>query len=270
MNRAHMSSAHIQESDGERVAGPDGGAASASGRDGAIRPDQERQPRFIRETGQAAEIADVIEPVLEGLGFLLVRVVISGQDGQTLQIMAERPDGSMTIDDCETISRDLSPILDTFDPVSGAYRLEVSSPGIDRPLVRVSDFDDWSGFEARVELKQAVSGRKRWRGELEGIEDNEVRMVCEIEGQGRQSVGFPVSMVAEAKLMLTDELIRDALRRDKKERKAGTADGGAGRKGPRAKGGVRQGAAVEPGDVQFGDAEAGPTSAGDAEQADKE
>lgn len=183
--------------------------------------------RFIRETGIAAEIASIAEPVLEGLGFRLVRIVISGQDGQTVQIMAERPDGTMSIDDCETISRDVSPLLDTFDPISGAYRLEVSSPGIDRPLVRPSDFEDWQGFEARVELKEAVSGRKRWRGTLEGFEDAEVRMICEIEGpDGKatpQVVGFPVAMVADAKLMLTDELIRDALRRDKKSRKESRA-----------------------------------------------
>ena len=186
--------------------------------------------RFIRETGIAAEIASIAEPVLEGLGYRLVRVLISGQDGQTVQIMAERPDGTMTIEDCETVSRDLSPLLDAFDPISGEYRLEVSSPGIDRPLVRASDFEDWAGFEARVELTEAVGGRKRWRGELEGFEAGEVRMVCEIEGPdgkaGPQVVGFPVALVADAKLMLTDDLIRDALRRDKSNRKANRAAGG--------------------------------------------
>lgn len=181
--------------------------------------------RFIRETGIAAEIASMVEPVLEGLGYRLVRVMISGQDGQTVQIMAERPDGTMAIEDCETVSRNLSPLLDTFDPISGAYRLEISSPGIDRPLVRPGDFEDWQGYEARVELKEAVDGRKRWRGEIEGFEAGEVRMICEIEGaDGSKSphvVGFPVGMVAEAKLMLTDDLIRDALRRDNKNRKTG-------------------------------------------------
>lgn len=190
--------------------------------------------RFIRETGLAAEIAALAEPVLQGLGYRLVRVMISGQDGQTVQIMAERPDGTMTIEDCEKVSRDLSPLLDAFDPVSSAYRLEISSPGIDRPLVRASDFEDWAGYEARIELKEPVSGRKRWRGELEGFEAGEVRMVCEIEGEGPQVVGFPVAMVAEAKLMLTDDLIRDALRRDKKSRKesrAAETRGTGGRKG---------------------------------------
>lgn len=192
------------------------------------RPDSARETqRFFREKGLAAEIARIVEPVIDGLGFRLVRVHISGQEGQTVQIMAERPDGSMTIEDCETLSRDLSAVLDTIDPVRGAYRLEISSPGIDRPLVRPSDFEDWSGFEARIELTEAVSGRKRWRGEIEGLEGGEVRMVCEVEGMGRQTVGFPLTLLAEAKLVLTDDLVREALRsakrgeRDTAEQSAG-------------------------------------------------
>jgi ribosome maturation factor RimP len=149
----------------------------------------------------------------------LVRVEISGRDGQTVQVMAERPDGTLTIEECEAISRDLSALLDTYDPVSGSYRLEVSSPGIDRPLVRVSDFADWQGYEARLELNQAVSGRKRWRGVLLGYEDGEVRMEVEIEGMGRQVVGFPLALVEDAKLMLTDDLIREALRSANQDRK---------------------------------------------------
>jgi ribosome maturation factor RimP len=183
---------------------------------GAAPPDAQRgSDRFYREKGPAAEIARIVEPVVEGLGFRLVRVHISGQEGQTVQIMAERLDGTMTIEDCETLSRDVSAVLDTLDPIRGAYRLEVSSPGIDRPLVRPSDFENWAGFEVRVELAEPVSGRKRWRGEIEGIEDGEVRMVCEVEGMGRQTVGFPLSLVAEAKLVLTDELVRQTLRRAK-------------------------------------------------------
>jgi len=170
------------------------------------------QQRFYRETGRAADVARICEPVLEGLGYRLVRVHVGGQDGQTVQIMAERPDGTMTIADCEFVSRDLSAVLDTFDPIPGAYRLEVSSPGIDRPLVRASDFENWRGLEARIELKEPVGGRKRWRGELEGLADDEVRLVCEIEGLGRQVLGLPVGLIAEAKLILTDELVRLALR----------------------------------------------------------
>ncbi len=193
---------------------------------GAQRPDSER---FYRETGLASEIARIAEPVLEGLGYRLVRVQISGQaggkEGQILQIMAERPDGTMTITDCETISRDVSAVLDSLDPVHSAYRLEVSSPGIDRPLVRPSDFEDWAGHEARIELKELVSGRKRWRGELEGIEDGEVRVVCDIEGQGLQTVSFPIALIAEAKLMLTDDLVREALRSSKRGEEAVDNDG---------------------------------------------
>lgn len=169
--------------------------------------------RFYREHGQAAEIARIAEPILEGLGYRLVRIKISGgEDGPVVQVMAERPDGTMTIEDCEAVSRDLSAVLDTFDPIHGAYRLEISSPGIDRPLVRPSDFDDWSGHEARIELKEPVSGRKRWRGEIEGLVEGEARVVCDVEGLGRQTVGFPVTMIAEAKLVLTDALVREALR----------------------------------------------------------
>lgn len=190
----------------------DSTATGTSGRTG--------EDRFIRETGLAAEIAGIAGPVAESLGFRLVRVLIGGGvDGQTIQIMAERPDGTMAIEDCEAISRDLSAVLDTYDPMPDAYRLEVSSPGIDRPLVRASDFEDWQGYEARVELKEAVSGRKRWRGELEGFEDGEVRMICEIEGQGPQVVGFPISMITEAKLMLTDELVRESLRSNNQDKK---------------------------------------------------
>lgn len=178
--------------------------------------------RFIHETGQAASVAASIEPVLENLGFRLVRVTVTGRDGKTVQIMAERPDGSMTVEDCETVSREVSPILDVHDLVSGSYRLEISSPGIDRPLVRPSDFEDWAGHEAKVELTQPVDGRRRFRGELEGFENGEVRMRLDVE-DGGITVGFPVSLVAEAKLVLTDDLIREALQRSKKNTRAGTA-----------------------------------------------
>lgn len=172
--------------------------------------------RFIRETGLAADIAELVEPTLDDLGFRLVRVQVLGRDGPTVQIMAERPGGTITIDDCEAISRQLSPLLDAHDPLRGSYRLEVSSPGIDRPLVRPSDFEDWAGYEAKIELKELVGGRKRYRGILEGYEDGEVRMECTLDQQGTQVLGFPVDLIAEAKLVLTDELVREALRRAKK------------------------------------------------------
>lgn len=173
--------------------------------------------RFQRETGLAAEIAGIAEPVIEDLGYRLVRVAVSGgHEDRILQIMAERPDGTITVDDCEKISKALSPVLDVADPLPGAYRLEISSPGIDRPLVRPSDFEDWSGHVVKIELKEPIEGRRRFKGTLEGFEDGEVRVECDLGEQGRQHLGLPVHMVADAKLVLTDELIREALARAKK------------------------------------------------------
>jgi ribosome maturation factor RimP len=181
--------------------------------------------RFMRETGLAAEFAVIAEPVLEDLGYRLVRVLISGTAERTIQIMAERPDGSITVDDCEAISKGLSPVLDVADPLSGKYRLEISSPGIDRPLVRPSDFEDWSGHEAKIELKEPVDGRKRFKGLLEGFEDGEVRIAAEAGSLGIQHLGFPVDLIADARLVLTDELIRDALARAKQRHSGRPGDG---------------------------------------------
>ncbi|HMN36851.1 MAG TPA: ribosome maturation factor RimP [Hyphomicrobium sp.] len=182
--------------------------------------------RFQRETGLAAEIAAITEPVIEDLGFRLVRISVGGgREDRILQIMAERPDGSITVDDCETISRALSPILDVADPLPGAYRLEISSPGIDRPLVRPSDFEDWSGHVVKIELKEPVDGRKRFKGTLEGFEDGEVRIAAELGELGLQHLGLPVHLVADAKLVLTDELIREALSRAKKRHGQRPGDG---------------------------------------------
>src|SRR5262245_11897391 len=174
--------------------------------------------RFIRETGQAAEIATLVEPALQDLGFRLVRIQISGRDGATLQVMAERPDGRMSIADCEHVSRQLSPLLDAHDPIAGSYRLEISSPGIDRPLVRASDFADWAGYEAKIELKEQIEGRKRYRGVLAGFADGAVRLDVEREGGGRQIVGLPAAALSTAKLVLTDALVRETLRRGKQNR----------------------------------------------------
>lgn len=182
--------------------------------------------RFLRETGIAAEIAAVVEPVLADLGFRLVRVKIQG-DGRDriVQLMAERPDGSITVDDCEAISKGISPVLDVADPISGAYRLEVSSPGIDRPLVRPSDFEDWAGHEAKIELKEPVDGRKRFKGILEGFEDGEIRIKADTGEQGIQHLGLPVHLISDAKLVLTDELIREALQRAKERHSTRPGDG---------------------------------------------
>lgn len=172
--------------------------------------------RFVREVGLARQIADLAEPVIEDLGFRLVRVMQSGRDGGTVQIMADVADRDITVEDCAEISRTLSPLLDTYDPIPGTYHLEVSSPGIDRPLVRPSDFEDWAGYEIKLELREMVEGRKRFRGRLEGFSDGEVRLITNLEtGAGETVLGFPVSMVEGAKLMMTDELIAEAFKRQK-------------------------------------------------------
>jgi ribosome maturation factor RimP len=184
---------------------------------------QASEARFVCETGLAAQFATLVEPVLAELGYRLVRVVISGRNGATVQIMAERADGTMTVEDCAVVSRQLSPLLDAHDPMPGRYTLEVSSPGIDRLLVRRSDFETWAGHEAKIEVKKLVFGRKRFRGVLEGLNDEEVRINVDLDTTGRQVVGLPIALIAEARLVLTDELIREALRRSKK-RTSGPAD----------------------------------------------
>lgn len=181
--------------------------------------------RFIHETGLEGAIAELVAPVLNDLGFRLVRIDVSRRDGMTVQVMAERDDGTINIDDCELISRQLSPILDVHDPIAGKYRLEVSSPGIDRPLVRQSDFETWSGHQAKLMLKEAVDGHKRFNGTLEGFEDGEVRIEVDLAEIGRTVIGVPVTMISDARLVLTDELIREALSRAKKRIKGSIGDG---------------------------------------------
>ncbi len=180
--------------------------------------------RFIVESGAAARVAALIEPALSDRGFRLVRVAVSGREGKTLQIMAERADGTMTIEDCEAISKEISPLLDVHDPIAGSYRLEVSSPGIDRPLVRPIDFEHWAGHEAKIELKEPIDGRRRFRGILEGFEDGEVRLEVDLDQVGKHVIGLPVGLIADARLVLTDELIREALRRAKKSDEAAPAE----------------------------------------------
>ena len=165
--------------------------------------------RFMRESGLAAEIVALAEPVIEELGLRLVRVKVSAQSGTTVQIMADRQNGAISVDDCASISRRLSPLLDAHDPIPGGYTLEVSSPGIDRPLVRPSDFEDWAGFEAKIELKELVDGRRRFRGILEGYDDGEARLRIELKDYDEpQIVGLPVALIGEAKLVMTDSLLK--------------------------------------------------------------
>jgi ribosome maturation factor RimP len=163
------------------------------------------ETRLARETGPASQVAALAEPMLRDMGYRLVRVKISGP---TLQVMAERPDGSFTIDDCERVSRQLSPALDVADVMPGHYNLEVSSPGIDRPLVRAVDFARWSGHEAKIELRAPKDGRKRFRGRLEGIDGETVRVSLDpASGGEREIVALAFDDIADAKLALTDALI---------------------------------------------------------------
>ena len=177
---------------------------------------QDNEPRLIVEPGLPARVATIVEPVLQQLGFRLVRVRVSGTEGCTVQIMAERPDGSMTVEDCEEVSRALSPVLDVADPIDKAYRLEVSSPGIDRPLVRKSDFDRNAGHLARIEMEVPVNGRKRFRGTLNGTGGNKARLRRDDAREGEDAdVLLAIEDMGEAKLLLTDELVTEALRREK-------------------------------------------------------
>ncbi len=172
--------------------------------------------RLIVEQAAAARVAAIAEPVIEGLGYRLVRVKISGQNGCTVQIMAERPDGSMTVEGCEEISRALSPVLDVADPIDRAYRLEISSPGIDRPLVRRSDFDRYAGHVARIEMTVVVAGRKRFRGMLIGTEGEAARLRRDDAAPDEAAEALlPIADMAEAKLVITDALVAEALRRSK-------------------------------------------------------
>ena len=157
-------------------------------------------------------LAEIITPVIEGMGFELVRVRLMSGKSRTLQIMVERPDGGIEVDECGEISTAVSATLDVEDPLEDAYTLEVSSPGIDRPLTRLKDFDAWQGYEAKLETTELIDGRRRFKGILAGVEDDEVLLEIE-EG----TVGLKFEWLSDAKLVLTDELIREMLR----QRKAG-------------------------------------------------
>ena len=177
---------------------------------------QDAEPRLIVEPGLSARVAALVEPVLADLGYRLVRVRVTGSDGCTVQIMAEKPDGTMLIEDCEAASRALSPVLDTADPVDRAYRLELSSPGIDRPLVRRSDFTRYANHVAKIEMNVPAHGRKRFRGLLLGVEGDCARLKRDDARPGEETdVLLPIEDMAEARLVLTDQLIAESLRRGK-------------------------------------------------------
>jgi len=174
------------------------------------------EPRLITEPGLPARVASIAEPVLEQLGYRLVRVRVSSAEGCTVQIMAERPDGSMTVEDCEAVSRALSPVFDVNDPIDKAYRLEISSPGIDRPLVRKSDFERYAGHLVRIEMEVPVNGRKRFKGRLTGTQGELAQLTRDDAREGEEAdVLLPIEDMSEAKLVLTDELVTEALRREK-------------------------------------------------------
>src|SRR5665213_3929620 len=197
--------------------------ATSHSQDAVQAAPNETEPRLIVEPGLPARVASIAEPVIEQLGYRLVRVKVSGTDGCTVQIMAERPDGTMLVEDCETVSRALSPVFDTADPIERAYRLEISSPGIDRPLVRKSDFDRYAGHLVKIETEIPIEGRKRFRGLLIGTDGEAAKLrqedtkedTKENAGVTGVEVLLPISEISEAKLVLTDELVRQALRREK-------------------------------------------------------
>ncbi|WP_380056035.1 ribosome maturation factor RimP [Falsihalocynthiibacter sp. SS001] len=155
-------------------------------------------------------LANLVQPVVEDLGYELVRVRLMGGEEKALQIMAQKPDGSMEVDDCAKVSTEVSAILDVEDPIEGNYALEVSSPGIDRPLTRMKDFDLWHGYEAKLEVAEAIDGRRRFKGVLAGTTDDEV-LITVTEG----TIGLKFDWLAEAKLVLTDELIKEMLKQRK-------------------------------------------------------
>jgi ribosome maturation factor RimP len=168
--------------------------------------------RLTRETGLEARIAHIVEPIASDLGYELVRVKVSGLNGMTVQIMAERPDGTMTVDDCEALSRNVSPALDVADPINREYHLEISSPGLDRPLTRGKDFAAWAGHEAKIETDVPVDGRRRFRGILLGLRDGTVGIRLADKSADEAEAWLPIEAIGEARLVLTDALVRDALR----------------------------------------------------------
>jgi ribosome maturation factor RimP len=161
----------------------------------------------------ASHLEPVFEPVIEKAGFKLVRLRMIGGAAKTLQVMAERPDGSMDVEGCSTLSHALLDFIEAEDPIEGDYELEVSSPGIDRPLTRVTDFSRWAGHEAKIELTLPVEGRKRFRGTLLGLDGSQVMIRAD-----NSDIKFPFRAIANAKLVLTDKLINEQSQKNLKTR----------------------------------------------------
>jgi ribosome maturation factor RimP len=184
--------------------------------DGSTDTDLLAEPRLVVEPGAAVRVSAIAGPVLQGMGYRLVRIKISGEAGCTVQIMAERPDGSMQIEDCEAISRALSPVMDIADPIERAYRLEISSPGIDRPLVRRSDFERFTGHLVKIEMAVPHQGRKRFKGTLSGVEGDQIRLHRDdVKASDDPDALLTMEDISDARLVLTDELIAESMRRGK-------------------------------------------------------
>ncbi len=170
---------------------------------------------LIAKTAIDRKLAEIVGPAIEGLGFELVRIRLMGGQTKTLQIMADRPEGGIDVDDCAKVSTAVSAVLDVEDPIEDNYYLEVSSPGIDRPLTRLKDFYMWEGYEARIETEAQIDGRKRFKGILVGTEADEVLINIEDGANGIQTIGLKFDWLTDAKLILTDELIAEMLRQRK-------------------------------------------------------
>jgi ribosome maturation factor RimP len=169
------------------------------------------EKRYIKQSALEARIARIVEPVANDLGYALVRVKVTQENGCTLQIMAEDAEGRFTIEDCERLSKDVSPVLDVEDPIDREYHLEVSSPGIDRPLVRARDFRTYIGHEARIELADAIDGRKRFRGTIAAATEDSVTIhLPDAPGGSDPNHVLPLAALAEAKLVMTDALLNMA------------------------------------------------------------
>ncbi|WP_226624811.1 ribosome maturation factor RimP [Alloyangia pacifica] len=166
---------------------------------------------LIAKSSLDKRLAEIVGPVIEDMGFELVRLRLMGGKTATLQIMAERPEGGIEVDECADISTAVSAVLDVEDPIIDAYTLEVSSPGIDRPLTRLKDFETFEGYEVKIETAEMIDGRKRWRGVIAGVEGDEVLLNIE-NGDEEQTIGLQFDWLSDAKLVLTDDLIRDMLR----------------------------------------------------------
>ncbi|HWW26416.1 MAG TPA: ribosome maturation factor RimP [Caulobacter sp.] len=159
------------------------------------------------KTQEDIGLVELLDPVAESVGYEIVRLrLMGGAEQRRLQIMAERPDGDMNVEDCARLSRAISEIMDAADPIAGEYTLEVSSPGVDRPLTRLKDFDTYAGLEIRIELDRVAEGRKRFKGELAGVEDGQVGL--NIEGEDDTTVYFPFEWIVDAKLVLNDDLMK--------------------------------------------------------------